>query len=606
VSRITILKSIQRTLRALRERSESTGSGWEATVRRAIKELENLNRSTEHDFLAVGQKLMEFRSLARQIRSGTAAVTELISGDQGRNASQALSTMLEHSREMDARVERSGQALEQMRDLSRCNRTAFAGLPHTVAVFRTLCTLTRIETARLGGTGTDLGHLTAEVGPLSESIQAAGEGVLEASSGLDQDVQSALRSGADLQATQLKELPALIAGVTAGLKSFEDRRKLALESSDRQAVQYAAVSQAIDDLVGSIQFHDITRQQIEHVIEALRQLCSKGDGASLDSPGCDAGSVLTLQCMQLSEAARIFATSIERMEHDLDGIAGRSEVRPEAGRALPGMADGGISVDGQGSFFLKMEGEFSAILSMLGSCAAAQGEMESTAFSLEEMIGQMRSSIAEIRATEIRIQRISTNASVQATHLGAPGVALNVIAEVMQRLALDSNRTTEEVAATLDAMSDAASRVSGRSPDPASGALSITSHVIAEMRRAVEELHASSESSFGRVNQIMELGARLAGDIGAVRSGFSAGAMFAATVQRVRGELEEIGSRLSKTSLRAAPAQALQHYGGNYTMQAERDVHQAVATGSALPPVPAEVSKNASTDGELGDNIELF
>jgi hypothetical protein len=601
----TTLNSIQRGLLALRRRTtgRATARAWRTVLRGAIKELENLNRSTERDFLGVGEKLMEFRSAARQIASDMAAVTELISGEQSRNASRALTRMLEHSREIEARIDQSGQALGEVRDLSRRIRLAFSGLPHTVSVFRTLCTLTRIETARLGGAGADLDHLTSEVGPLSESIHTSGEGVLKASRGLEQDVRSAIRSGADLQLTQLKELPALISGVIDGLQSFEERRKLALESSDRQAAQYAAVCEAIDDLVGSIQFHDITRQQVEHVIEALQRLCSpaEGRGGSLDSRAGDTGVVLTLQSRHLSEAARVFAASIERMERDLAGIAARIESTPEASRALLG-----ISGDDHASFFLKMEGQFSAVLNMLGTCAAAQAEMEATATRLEETIRHMRDSITGIRGTEIRIQHISTNATIRATHIGAAGIALNTIAEVMQRLAQESNANTEEVAGTLDAMSGAAGGVAGRSGEGLAGARSMTKEVMEEMRRTIGELHSSSESSFSRVNQIVALGARLAGDIEAVRGGFSAGAMFAEAAQRVRNELEDIGAQASMAGSGADPAQALEQYAQSYTMQTERDVHHAVATGSALPAAPIEAPRGVSKEGDLGDNVELF
>src|SRR6185295_2534498 len=149
------------------------------------------------------------------------------------------------------------------------------------------------------------------------------------------------------------------------------------------------------------------------------------------------------------------------------------------------------------SFFLQMEGQFTAILKMLGSCAAAQGEVESTAAGLEKTISSMQDSTGEIRSIEIRIQRIATNATIRATHIGTSGNALNVIAEVMQRLALDSNANTENVAETLAAMSDAAKSVSG-----IAGADSVPNRVIDEMQRAVLGLHSSSECSFSRVSQI--------------------------------------------------------------------------------------------------------
>src|ERR1035438_3472166 len=277
--------------------SGSAGIGWRTTVEQVVKDLEGLNRSTERDFLAVGEKLIEFRLAARRVASDMAALTELISGVQGRNASHALTRMLEHSLAIDARIEQSGQALGQAHDLSCRIRQAFSGLHNTVSVFRALCTLTQIETSRLGSTGADFGDLAAEVRPLSESIQSSVEGVLEVSSRLDQGIQTAMRSGTELRARQLKELPALIAAVIDSLQSLDERRQRAVELSACQAAQYEAVCGAVDDVVKSVQFHDITRQQIEHVAQALGQLRSAGESGrgSRSSYPPAARAVLALQ-----------------------------------------------------------------------------------------------------------------------------------------------------------------------------------------------------------------------------------------------------------------------------------------------------------------------
>jgi hypothetical protein len=587
--------------------TKSSGSGWGTSVEHVAEELENLNRSTERDFLTVGEKLMEFRSTARRITSDMAALTELISGEQGRSVSHALNRTLEHSGEMDARIERSGQALGRVGGLSSHVRGVFAGLRGTVSVFRTLCTLTRIETSRLGGAGDGFGDLAAEVRPLSESIQLSGDGILAASDGLDRGVQSAIRRGSVLRATQLRELPAMIGGVIDGLRSFDERCLRAVETSARQAIQYEALCGAVDDLVESVQFHDITRQQIEHVAQALRHLRSEGKTGlgNRSFPPPNARAILTLQSSQLAGAAGIFAASVERMERDLESIAGRVLEMAEASRALMG-----ISADDQDSFFLRMEGRLTGILKMLGICGAAQGEMERTAAGLEETIARMRDSVAEIREIEIRIQRIAVNAIIRATHIGAAGNALNVIAEVMQGLALDSNASTEDAAGTLDAMSAAAGGVSGGSGCAADGGSLGASGVIGEMRHTVLDLHSSSERSFSRVNQIAALGAQLAEDIGAVRSGFSAGRLFAQVVGCARGELERIGAQSGQDPLEGAgiaPERQLESLAKRYTMQTERDVHQSAAGGLAeegAAPTAAASAKLA--DGWLGDNVELF
>ena len=582
-----------------RPQGGTSEDGWGIVVDQVIADLETLNSSTERDFLAVGEKLMEFRSTARQIASDMTALTELISGEHGRNASTALTKILEHSRGMDAGIEQSGQTLGRVHDHACRIRLAFGGLRNTVAVFRTLCTLTRIETSRLGSSGADFGDLAAEVGPLSESIQASGEGVLEASATLDQCVQSAIRGASDLRVKQLKELGALIAGVVDSLEAFEERRRQAAETSAREAAEYEALCSAVDGVVRSVQFHDITRQQVEHVVQALGQLRSAWEIAHGGTVPAGSRAILALQSSQLGGAAELFATSMEGMEHDLESIGLRVQEMAKASRTLTG-----ISTDDQNSFFLQMEGQFTAILKMLDTCAAAQREVESTAASLEKTISSMQDSVGEIRGIEIRIQRIATNATIRATHIGTAGNALNVIAEVMQRLALDSNANTEDVAQTLAAMSDAAKSVSGHA-----GTYAVPNEVVGEMQRAVLGLHTSSECSFSRVNQISALGARLAEDIGAVRNGFSAGSLFAQVADRARGELDRLGAKAGSESLEGvedAPTEQLESLTKRYTMQMERDVHEALTGGAAIAPAPADAPGVTLAEDDLGDNVELF
>ena len=85
-------------------------------------------------------------------------------------------------------------------------------------------------------------------------------------------MQSALTKVTGLRARELAEMPSLIAEVMTGLESLEDRHRRAVEVFLRQAAEYQKVSAAFEDLITAIQFHDITRQQIEHVADALRRL----------------------------------------------------------------------------------------------------------------------------------------------------------------------------------------------------------------------------------------------------------------------------------------------------------------------------------------------
>lgn len=579
---------------------------WIPAIERVAADLENLNRTTEQDFLAVGGKLMDFMSVARQISSDMAALGELIAGEHGRNAAAALARIRENAQHMGDRMQQGGQALAAIKDLSGRVRQAFSKLRETVSIFRTLCTLTRVEASRLASGVASFSDLAEQVKPLSESIQASGERVVASSSDLDRKVRDALRNAADLSAREVGDLQSLIGSVVEGLQSFEDRQRRAQEASGRQAAQHGEVCEAIEDLVRSIQFHDITRQQIEHVFQALRQICSdvtpgKRTGSPAPAHACTA---LTLESSQLAGAASVFDASVQHMERDLEAVAARVRAMAAGSKELMGLSE-----HENDSFFLRMEGCFTGILDALGSCASAEAAIESTASELKENIGGMRAAVHEIRQIEIQIQRTALNATIGSAHIGGAGSALNVIADVMHRVVLDSNANTEAAAGVLDSMDDAAGRVAGVSSRAQPGGPA-ADDAAGEMRRAVLELHTSSEMSFRRLNQIAALSSRLSDDIQSLRGTLSVRKRFDEVVARAQTELERMGAGADLAASghsRLDPAGQIQKFAKHYTMQSERDVHLAVSRGEASAPVALAVELSAETGGGgLGDNVELF
>ncbi|MGD0437579.1 MAG: hypothetical protein ABSB86_14050, partial [Bryobacteraceae bacterium] len=382
-----------------------------------------------------------------------------------------------------------------------------------------------------------------------------------------------------------------------------DRHRLAMEASLRQAEEYREVSDAIGDLITAIQFHDITRQQVEHVAEALRRLGAElKDGRNRFAAPAEARAVLTLQGSQLSNAEQTFASSVGRIERNLESIAERVRTMAEASTALIGSSTGE-----RDSFFLQMEGRFTAILQLVATCDAAEAETQAGLASLQAAIERMRESVQEIRQVEIRIHRIAINATIRAVQIGDAGNALNVLAEVMHRLTRDTNVATGQVESALDAITDTARCLSEDSGWTASTESSSTANTSREMGTTISELHASSESSFSRLNQITVLSARLGDEIQSVRAGFSAGAAFASAIGSALATLDEIAvqSGLAHLEIHATAQRHLEDLAKHYTMQSERDVHQSVITGAAArPSAGAPVLVPGQED--LGENVELF
>ena len=569
---------------------------WTHTLESVIENLDLMNHSTEQYFLKIGEKLAGFIDAVNLISSDLIALGDLISGEQGIRASQALTCALDRSVEMGARSEAGNSVLSSLRQETHRLKQTLTGFKTTVSSFRLLGVMTRIETARLGDASSEFGNLADDVKSLTAVVQARVANALDTASSLIPPIESALQNAQDL--------PAVISKVMASLSTFRDLQEKAHASAVRLGIQYAPISDAFKRLIVSMQFHDITRQQIEHVIDMLRHLCSEPEEDSLEDDRGKTAAILRLQSSQLGDAARKFAASVASIAQSLDEIATHVLEMVNESRTLSG-----LSADEKDSFFLQMEQGCSAILASLGRCTKAEAATKVTGGSLAETIDRMRAPVEEIRAIEVQIKRIRMNARIQAAQTGPAGDALGVLAGSIQQLALESQRRSESLIDALGAMSEAAGRLSKASQPAAANKGGGRDDYLDGMREAVAQLHSSTERSFAQIVQIITCGTRLRDDLSTTRQGFSAGDLFTETIGRAQAALKQI-QRTNQDTLSGDVRIGLADFASHYTMQAERDVHDHItkaALGVAQSPVQSRHSEFQPTKAqEPADNVEFF
>jgi hypothetical protein len=196
---------------------------------------------------------------------------------------------------------------------------------------------------------------------LAADVRTKVETALPAAALLIPAIESAMQDVAALEEGQTKDLPSVISQVLANLSSFRDIEKQVCDASARLVDQYNAISDAFKKLIVSVQFHDITRQQVEHVIDVLRGLLSESGGASgsISNGQHDTAAVVALQSMQLADAGAKFADSAASVVRNMDDIARHVLEMADESRALSG-----LSADETTSFLLQMEGICTAILAL--------------------------------------------------------------------------------------------------------------------------------------------------------------------------------------------------------------------------------------------------
>ena len=569
----------------------------------AISALDTLNEQTEHDFLKLGGKLSQFMEASAAISSRLTTLVKMIAGEDGLNTAHSLEAAFDYFAEMRAYHATRGSKLTQVSSQATGLKKTLGGFREIVTNLRSIGVLTRVEISRLGDIGSSFGTLAKDMTYLTENVQAKVESALDTGTQLIEPIEDAVHAIAALGEKQVQGL----ADAFANLSAFSDIQARARESSEKLRARYSATANAFKDLIVSIQFHDMTRQQVEHVSEVLRRLrpALGQDGDHNSREYRVRKPVLALQSSQLAGAAEKFAASVALIVERLDDIALNIAEMATESRTLSGTSD-----SKKATYFLQMENGCSEILNRLKRLTEADSAVRDTTSGLEQNIGRMRLAVEEIRRMELQIRKMAMNATIVATRIGREGDTVHALAIAMREQAAASETHSKSLLRSLDALLEVA-QLAEQALTPAGRKDDSQDACVAGMLTAVAELHTSGERSVARIADIVAAAASLHSELTAVRE-FSAGTLFASSITSVRARLLELENKtLSSFQYDSigSMADGLLDFGTHYTMQAERDVHERMTgfklsvPGSAQPMPSLLTAEEAE---ELGDNVDFF
>ena len=580
---------------------------WCDQLREAAAALETMNQSSERDFLTLGAQLSDFLEGIRQLSHELDELIGMLTGDGASASCAMLEALLDTAEQLQARAATRTASLKDLRDSTVKIRRLFAAFGSDLTAFRVVGTLTRVETARLGQEGSDFGSLAEEVRALTGSIQAQVETAIATAESLTAGVQNALQAIGRSATAELVDLPAVVRNVRDSLSAFCDRRSMAGTASIAVSDESHSVSQAIEQLVASIQFHDITRQQIEHVIEAMRSLHAAG--AASRHPSAETVDVLRMQISQIRNAQRTFDSSCASIEQKLQEMAARVDAMQQGAARL-------MNVDGgEASFFVGVEGSLENVLVIAQRCAAEEKAANQAFQGLESMLERIRQAVTALGPMELQMRRTALNGQIRAVHLGAPGDPLSTLAGVMLTLAAEIGGRWGQGEEILGRMASVADSL-GDEPAAAQSGAESENTIAQQVRTSVDALHAASERSFARILSLNAMAEGFCERVIQVRQEFSPGTEFGAACGRAVQILERLVSEAGAQAGAAGPAYAqteLERLAQHYTMHAEREVHRAAVAGTDADPEDGAVLAAAgaargsgSGDNDLGDNVELF
>ena len=113
----------------------------------------------------------------------------------------------------------------------------------------------------------------------------------------------------------------MLHSLAAGLSTLFEKRELSAQTAVRLAAKSEEVSSNMSEVISSLQFHDITRQQIEHVIDMFDELSAEGSQGSANDIVEVLGDTADLQIDQLDHARKEMFSAVARIMDGLQGIA---------------------------------------------------------------------------------------------------------------------------------------------------------------------------------------------------------------------------------------------------------------------------------------------
>lgn len=596
---------------------DQTLENWRRIISGSIFTIKTIAGTTEDEFLQIGSRLQQYYQRSSDISSLSNQLVDVVTGDNFRVLTdrlyQIMAEMEAYLAEIHVRSNECVNTLKQVQMFLEQLSQPLDGFQKMNKTLRMLGISTKIESSRLGELGSGFVNLAMDVEKLSHQVNDKSSSILSHQHLMTALITSTLNGVVISEASQNSKVSIILSNMTGSLQrlvSLNDR--CTLFGSDASAVSQE-ITNSISEVVSSLQSHDSTRQQLEHIVEALEHLsidlntfeCSSADENSWRRMVVEAGDVCELQEAQLRFSVSEFCLAVRAIVDNLNEIAHRQSLMAGQVLNITGAAD-----SDQATVIESIRQGMSEVNAVLDSCAAADREMSITMTKVVQTIKEITLFVSDIEQIGSEIDLIAMNAQVKAAHTGREGAALGVLAEAIKRLSDESVRQTGSVATSLKGIISATEYLSVNNDSEEASTSSSLNGMQEELLVVLESLGDMNQKLYALLAELGRMVCELNQDIEQATGAINVDVKTKAMTDEV---LQDVDSVVAQARI-LEPAsnefkQNLRHMEQRYTMESERHIHESIARkrgvviSNAGPTIKQPVSGDVS---EFGDNVDLF
>ena len=572
------------------------------------KNLTELSDSTEDEFLSLGVKLQDFSSRAKSLSEQSAHITGLFGGSREGNpldhAGQVSEETLAILKMFDAEAtgatsgiisitEKGKELFKHKRDFNVISRTL-----HMLGIN------IKIQDTQIKH-GSDSVFLADKVSELTvttdiivnkmfDCLKTAYASMVSIAERIDKHTQKHRRQ---VEQTEKR--------INNALGRLKEMFGLSTALSSDIASRSSEISKKVGNVVMSMQFHDICRQKMEHVAEAIEDICNKIEEAAFDN-GCGQhlaayiSRILSVQMSQLDLMAREMEDAEKKMIAALEEIACHTSKQSEdISKTL-----GAGKTESDNSIIVQFTDEISAIISYLSENAEINRLILEDVKAVSKPVKEISSFVREVENIAENIKLLALNAQIEAEHIGKRGLALGVLAREIRDISAESNLVVGEVSTDIKTILETAEGLQNRIDSVLAKGIKETEALKQRGTEAKNGLNSLNRKMAEHIAEVGRKSKNLALDISALTSEIQFSKKVIERIGYIKGTMEKLSETARPYYIETESdlnEPVLEKLTGRYTMESERIAHKKAFSSS---PIEAEDKTNQQVESLCGDALD--
>jgi methyl-accepting chemotaxis protein len=591
-------------------------TSWRSAMTAALPGLRRMAGSTEKEFLRIGGALHQVYAKSLEITETSKKLVEVASGERipplVEKLAQIIADMENYLDQTATTAGSSNAVMESVGRLLGQVVTPLEGFRRMSKHLYMLEVSIKVESAYLGEKGSEFINLAMDIKKLSQQIKEKAGSLYDHRLMLAKLLNKHLASIAQGNRPESEGGGRTLSNMQNSLAELQEANSSFAQLGSEVASISEENSDHLSSVVQSMQFHDIFRQQVEHVIEAIEALLATDLPAGQNHQVEDGyrtaialfGDVCELQEAQLQFAAGEFHGAVSTIIDNLQEIGARQNSINQ-NRTLKTTGSTGQS------FVDEVSRHMATSVKLLEECSKQNDTTVAIMQEVTATVKEMSGFVAVIEEIGNEIIQISLNARIKAASTGTDGDSLSVLAEEIGFLSSEAVDRSSTITATLTEIHDETSTLAAQ--------VNNLEHILAEklvsLSRESSAVLATLKAMGGELTGLIKRTQNLTSPLSREIDKLCASIDVHQLTQKQANEVVATLKGIYRTARGLYPAsddfkEELRRMAEKYTMDSERRIHEAISNRHGVEMIthqhePVDISSGDQA-GEFGDNVDLF